>query len=156
MPTPLEMTARRAMVAELRRQEPDISARKIASRLGVGKDAILRDLAAIQAEQSQAAPPPTVLRAVSEPGTPDSAPHSAPGTPADDELLTVACSDQLREDLAVLAQAGHTPDEAVSLAVSILARAYTGAWTFGLYPPGTAPRVRVVDLYPYDPKGRTR
>ena len=159
MPTPLTIAARRAMVKELVRREPDISARNIAGRLGVGKDTILRDIAAIEAEERQ--PAPQAPAAAPEPApdasqeTEADAPAAPPAQPdhaPDPDELTVAYDDQLRAGLEILARAGHTPEDAVRLAVVVLARAYEGAWRFGLYPQGVAPRVRVVDLYPYDPK----
>ncbi|MFJ1653490.1 helix-turn-helix domain-containing protein [Streptomyces sp. NPDC088337] len=78
MPAPLTIAARRAMVEELRRQEPTISARKIAARLGVGKDAIRRDLDAIETEQRQQATIAATAAPVSTPPAPAPAPPNAP------------------------------------------------------------------------------
>ncbi|MFI6249018.1 helix-turn-helix domain-containing protein [Streptomyces sp. NPDC051016] len=160
MPAPLTITARRAMVEELMRREPGISARKIADRLGVGKDTVRRDIAGIEAEQRQSAPDPAAVEPEPAPAAPQETEAGAPDEPPaqpddapDADRLTLACDDQLRAGLAMLARAGHTPEDAVRLAVAVLARAYEGAWRFGLYPAGVAPRVRVVDLYPYVPKG---
>ncbi|WP_416976816.1 helix-turn-helix domain-containing protein [Streptomyces sp. T028] len=166
MPAPLTIAARRAMVKELMRQEPGISARNIAARLGVGKDTIRRDVAEIRLAQSQAAPQPAVGEPESAPDAPDAAPEAAPPAPPEEppsapdappaeDRLTVAYDDQLLAGLATLAEAGHTPEDAIRLAVTLLARAYEGAWRFGLYPHGVRPRVRLVDLYPYNPKGTT-
>ncbi|MFI1767498.1 HTH domain-containing protein [Streptomyces sp. NPDC020800] len=167
MPAPLTITARRAMVAELLRQEPGISQRSIAARLGVSKDTIRRDVDAIEAAQRQAAPRPADAEPEPAPDAPqraeDDAPPSTPDAPPvalDDappgaDHLTVPLGDQLRAGLATLAEAGHSPEDAVRLAVAVLARAYEGAWKFGLYPRGAAPRVQVVKLHPYDPKGAT-
>ncbi|MET9086133.1 helix-turn-helix domain-containing protein [Streptomyces sp. NPDC004237] len=161
MPAPLTIAARRAMVKELLRQEPGISARQIAGRLGVGKDAIRRDLAAIESEQRQPAPQQPPAEPEPAPDAPQrkeldapDAPPAQPGDAPDADRLSVAYDDQLRAGLAMLARAGHAPEDAVRLAVAVLARAYEGAWKFRLYPQGVAPRVRVVDLYPYDPKGQ--
>ncbi|MGW3152746.1 hypothetical protein [Streptomyces sp. NPDC001089] len=91
MPAPLNMAARRAMVEQMRRQEPDISARKMAARLGVGKDAVRRDLDAIESEQRQ--------RAMA------SAPDPEPPAPADEpegDTLVLRLDDGLRQALAVL------------------------------------------------------
>ncbi|MEV4033423.1 helix-turn-helix domain-containing protein [Streptomyces umbrinus] len=102
MPAPLNMTARRAMVAELRRQEPDISARKIAARLGVGKDAILRDIAEIEMEQRQRA-------AEAETVPPDSAPPSTADAPEGDTLV-IRLDEPMRQALAVLRAQVGAPD----------------------------------------------
>ncbi|MET7776297.1 HTH domain-containing protein [Streptomyces mirabilis] len=94
MPAPLTIAARRAMVEELRRQEPDISARKIAARLGVGKDAIRRDLDAIETDQRQRA---TVAAAAA----PDPEPP-APGGAPEEATLVLVLDEPLRQALAVL------------------------------------------------------
>lgn len=158
MPAPLTIAARRAMVEELMRQEPGISARNIAARLGVGKDTIRRDLDAIATAQRQAEPEPAPREPEPEPApvAPSGAEDDAPDAPPADDRLTVAYDDQLRAGLAMLAEAGHSPEDAVRLAVTVLARAYEGAWKFGLYPHGVPPRVRVVQLHPYEPKGHRR
>lgn len=91
MPAPLTIAARRAMVEELRRREPDISARNIAAQLGVGKDAILRDIAAIETEQRQRAT--TVA--------PTAAPDATDPTPQCDTVV-LQLDEPLRQALAVL------------------------------------------------------
>ncbi|MET9122982.1 HTH domain-containing protein [Streptomyces sp. NPDC004528] len=91
MPAPLNMAARRAMVEQMRRQEPDISARKMAARLGVGKDAVRRDLDAIETEQRQ--------RAMA--GAPDPEPP-APADEPEGDTLVIRLDDGLRQALAVL------------------------------------------------------
>ncbi|MGW1001773.1 hypothetical protein [Streptomyces sp. NPDC002520] len=152
-PPAMTVATRRALVRQLRADDPTLSARKIAGQVGVGKDTILRDLEAISQEDAQAAPEPDAVEPEGAPDAPDGAPADAP---PDADRLTVALDDQLRTGLTVLAHAGHTPEDAVRLAVAVLARAYEGAWKFGLYPHGIAPRVRVVKLYPYNPKGPTQ
>ncbi|MFJ8153928.1 helix-turn-helix domain-containing protein [Streptomyces sp. NPDC094468] len=104
MPAPLNMAARRAMVEQLRRQEPDISARQIAGRLGVGKDTVLRDIDAIEAEQSQRAAEAEAAAAPVEPPAPLSAPEGA--------ALVLQLDEPLRQALAVLrAQVGARDNE---------------------------------------------
>ena len=99
MPAPLNMAARRAMVEQLRRQEPGVSARQIADRLGVGKDTILRDIAAIEAEQRQRA---AAVTTTAPPGEPP-----APGTELERDTLVLQLDEPLRQALAVLrAQVG--------------------------------------------------
>ncbi|MFD1656972.1 HTH domain-containing protein [Streptomyces caeni] len=95
MPAPLTIAARRAMVEQLRRQEPSLSARKIADRLGVGKDTILRDLAEIATEQRQPAPAPGAA-----------GPNPAP----DGDRLVLVLDEPLRQALAVLRANVGTPD----------------------------------------------
>ncbi|MFF9238411.1 helix-turn-helix domain-containing protein [Streptomyces sp. NPDC014776] len=95
MPAPLTIAARRAMVEQLMRQEPGISARTIAARLGVGKDTIRRDIAEIEEEQRQRAPqPPSVQTG---------------GAPASDALLLVL-DEPMRQALAVLRATRGAPD----------------------------------------------
>lgn len=107
MPNPLEMTARRAMVEELMRREPGISARKIAARLGVGKDTILRDLDAIEAEKRQRA---TVGATTIPPGA-----TPAPRDEPEGDTLVLQVDESLRQDLAVLRAAKpHTDTEAAN------------------------------------------
>lgn len=91
MPAPLTIAARRAMVEELRRQEPDISARKIAARLGVGKDAILRDIDVIETEQRQRA---TAVASTAAP--------TAPGPAPQGDTVVLRLDEPLRQALAVL------------------------------------------------------
>jgi hypothetical protein len=95
MPAPLTIAARRAMVEELLRQEPDISARNIAARLGVGKDTIRRDLDAIEAEKRQRAPE-----------QPAAEPQPAPDT----DRLVLVLDEPLRQALAVLRARVGAPD----------------------------------------------
>jgi transposase len=95
MPAPLTIAARRAMVEELVRQEPGISARTIAARLGVGKDTIRRDLDALETTQRQTVPP-------SAASTPDDAPEHA--------TLVLELDEPLRQALAVLRGRLGAPD----------------------------------------------
>lgn len=95
MPAPLTMAARRAMVEQLLRQEPGISARKIAGRLGAGKDTILRDIDAIEAEQRQRTPE-----------QPAAEPERAP----EDDRLVLILDEPLRQALAVLRATRGVPD----------------------------------------------
>ena len=98
MPAPLNMAARRAMVEELRRQEPDISARKIAARLGVGKDAILRDIAEIETEQRQRAAEVAAAAAPAEPPAPES------------DTIVIRLDEPMRQALATLRATVGAPD----------------------------------------------
>ncbi|MCQ9178555.1 helix-turn-helix domain-containing protein [Streptomyces sp. IBSBF 2953] len=97
MPAPLTIAARRAMVEELRRRQPDISARQIAARLGVGKDAVRRDIGAIEAEQRQRA---AVVAAAAAPSAPD----PTPTAPHGDTVVL-----QLDEPLRQRRRAGAAP-----------------------------------------------
>lgn len=163
-PPAMTPAVRQAVVRQLIEQDPTLSARKIAGQIGVGKDTVLRDLAEIRQAQEQPAPETGAAEPEPAPETPDidedDAPRGAqheppptPDAPPDADCLTVALDDQLRHNLAVLAEAGHTHEDAVRLAVAVLARAYTGAWKWRLYPQGVAPRVRCVQLQPYYSEG---
>lgn len=102
MPAPLNMAARRAMVDELRRQEPDISARKIADRLGVGKDTILRDIAEIETEQRQRAAEVAAAAAPAEPPPPPAAPEN--------DTIVIRLDEPMRQALATLRATVGSPD----------------------------------------------
>ncbi|MBP5875684.1 DeoR family transcriptional regulator [Streptomyces scabiei] len=157
MPAPLTIAARRAMVAELVRQEPDISARNIAARLGVGKDTIRRDLDANATAQRQTQPDPAAPEATSAPdappsapdGAPASAPDAPPAAPADADRLTVDLDDQLRADLATMTRTGMTSWDAIATAVSIVAGTYRNAWASGRIPDGVAPRILTCNIAPH-------
>jgi len=165
-PPAMVPAVRQALVSQLLAGDPTLSNRDIAAQLGVSKDTVRRDRAEMRQAQEKAAPetaaPEPEDEAAETPRAPDDAlgappeePKPAPDAPPGDVRLTVAHDDeQLLAGLDILAEAGHTRDEAVRLAVTMLARAYEGAWKFGLYPRGTAPRVRVVDLYPYKQEGQ--
>lgn len=106
MPAPLTIVARRAMVEELRRQEPDISARQIAARLGVGKDTINRDLDVIEAEQRQRAAEAATTDQAPAPAAPTTAPDDAP----DADRLVLVLDAPLRQALADLRATRGAPD----------------------------------------------
>ncbi|MFF9097588.1 helix-turn-helix domain-containing protein [Streptomyces sp. NPDC014802] len=95
MPAPLTIAARRAMVEQLMRQEPGISARTIAARLGVGKDTIRRDIAEIEEEQRQRAPQP---------------PSTQPGAAPSSDALLLVLDESMRQALAVLRATRGAPD----------------------------------------------
>lgn len=95
MPAPLTIAARRAMVEQLQRQEPGISARKIGARLGVGKDAILRDIDAIETERRQRAAEAAAVAAVDEP---------------EGDSLVIRLDGPMRQALAVLRATGGAAD----------------------------------------------
>ncbi|HEY6117372.1 MAG TPA: HTH domain-containing protein [Candidatus Dormibacteraeota bacterium] len=102
MPSPLTIAARRAMVEELRRQEPGISARKIGARLGVGKDTILRDIDEIETEQRQRAGQAAAA-------TPDPAPPT-PEAARQDDTVVLQLDEPMRQALAVLRSTRGRPD----------------------------------------------
>lgn len=147
MPAPLTMAARRAMVEQLLRQEPGISARSIAARLGVGKDTIRRDIAELEKAQRQPGPPP-------EPAAPSAEPDGAPRDPFD-EPMRRWLTPEAHADLALLMQAGHPPGYAVRRALQVLATAYRGAWERGLYPRGTAPEITHISVDTRHQRGPT-
>lgn len=165
-PPAMVPAVRQALVRQLLAGDPTLSNRDIAAQLGVSKDTVRRDRAEMRQADSQPAPEPAAPEPEPEPDPLDDAPEDAPPAPPDEptpapdappaeDRLTLAHDDQLLAALDTLAEAGHTRDDAIRLAVTLLARAYEGAWKFGLYPHGVRPRVRLVDLHPYDPKGPT-
>ncbi|WP_435244934.1 hypothetical protein [Streptomyces tendae] len=97
MSQPPAMTAdvRRTLVRQLIEKEPALSSRKIAAQLGVGKDAILRDLEAIRQEDAAAATEPAARE-----------PEPAPDT----GRLVLVLDEPLRQALAVLRAQRARPD----------------------------------------------
>ncbi|MEV4974426.1 HTH domain-containing protein [Streptomyces scopuliridis] len=76
-----------------------------------------------------------------------------PGALPQHDVVTVALDDAMRGHLDVLAEAGHTADDAVRLAVEKLADSYRTAWDYEVCPRGTAPRTRITVHPPYDDQG---
>ncbi|MEV6791278.1 HTH domain-containing protein [Streptomyces sp. NPDC051320] len=130
---PLSISERRSVVRQLSDQR--LSARAIAAKLGVGKDTVRRDLEALR----QDPPPP--------------APTGAPVACADQ--VTVAYDDKLRADLAVLAEAGLSPEGAIRFAVGIVSYSYRAAWERGICPRGVAPLIRTTTARPGSQKEAT-
>ncbi|WP_435252067.1 helix-turn-helix domain-containing protein [Streptomyces tendae] len=146
---------RRAKVAQLRKDEPDLSHRDMAQRLGISKDTVRRDLEALDADVAQTAPPAdetqtpdappvahTAPQASEETEPPDepSAAMEAPSAPAPplpvrqaDPLAGMDVSQwrALRRDLAILAQTGRAPEALVHQAVVAMAHAYKQALAAG-------------------------
>ncbi|MFF5435186.1 HTH domain-containing protein [Streptomyces griseofuscus] len=108
MPAPLTIAARRAMVEQLMRQEPGISQRTIAARLGVGKDTVRRDVDAIETEQRQRAPEPPAAGLDPAPEPPGAAPEAAP----DADRLVLILDEPLRQALAILRATRGAPSTA--------------------------------------------
>lgn len=148
--------ARRARVAQERAADPTVSARALAHLLGVSKDTVRADLRHLAAHGSggevatqppAAAPAPAgepVDLATSPPrhlpgesGGVASQPPGEVAMPGD--VLPVAVSADLAEDLAVLAEAGLTPGEAIAMAVRHVANAVLCAWDFQDWPRGELP-----------------
>ncbi|MFJ2178914.1 hypothetical protein ACIOHE_39225 [Streptomyces sp. NPDC087851] len=146
--TDMSRDDRRAAVRQLDRE--GLSARAIAARLNIGKDTVRRDLAAL----SQDAPPPDsrlttalvglLLLGRVRHGAPAAERH---GSPADELAtggrLTVALTPELREHLDVLAEAGHSPEDAVRYAAEVLADTYRHAWDYDRCPRGVRPTIRI-------------
>ncbi|MEU3413759.1 helix-turn-helix domain-containing protein [Streptomyces sp. NPDC006658] len=101
------------------------SLREIAGELGVSKDTVSRDLAAMRRDE-----------------TPDATPDSGSATDPAPRLI-LPLSRYMADDLAVLAEAGHSEQEAVRLALAMLANAYRRAWLRGIAPRGQRPRIVV-------------
>ncbi|MET9158266.1 hypothetical protein ABZX56_11110 [Streptomyces parvulus] len=94
-PTAMTADVRRTLVRQLVTKDPTLSSRKIAAHLGVGKDAILRDLEAIRQEDAAAKTPPAATE-----------PQPAP----DDGRLVLVLDEPLRQALAVLRATRARPD----------------------------------------------
>lgn len=125
MTATLTQKTRARLRAKVRRlAEQNLSNRVIAVKAGVSESTVRRWRAGDAAVTQQAAPP--------------DAPHDAPS-----DALTVALDDELRDHLAVLAEAGHDAQAAVTRALELVADAYRYAWDYGLAERGTPPNLRV-------------
>ncbi|MBZ6259728.1 HTH domain-containing protein [Streptomyces olivaceus] len=163
---------RRARVARLRHNEPDLSHRDIAQRLGISKDTVRRDLEALDADVAQTAPAVDEAHAQDAPPVAHPAPQVTDETapPAEHSAATVAPSAParplpvrhadplagmdvsqwraLRRDLAVLAQTGRAPEALVHQAVVAVAHAYKQALASGELEPGRPFLISSMQLRP--------
>jgi hypothetical protein len=142
---------RRAAVRHLAQQEPGLSHRAIAARLGIGKDTVRRDLA--QGGAPAAAPP----AAPDAPPTPPDAPSgelAAPPDAPDDAVahdggrLVIELYPGLVEDLATLRLTGSTDEAVVDYAVAQLAGAYRNAIRLGVLKAGDPIDITTISLRP--------
>lgn len=156
---------RRTLVRQL--HEQGLSRRAIADRLGIGKDTVRRDLAAIERQAAEETAPPDA------PGAPDApqagqdttgknAPQGAPvaqlprrvAHPLDGADLSRWPA--VRRDLAVLAQCGRTAEELAHQAITALAHHYSRALAAGDIEPGQPFTVAAMTLRPLPrPAART-
>lgn len=88
--------------------------------------------------------PPVPLHAPPAPDTrATGARQDVPPATPDPDRLTVQVDASLRDDLAVLAQAGVDAQAGIRLAVQLLADAYRTAWDYNQYDRGTRPYIRI-------------
>ncbi len=140
---------RREQLRRLTTDEPGLSHRQLAKRLGVSKDTVRRDLEALAHEEERADAPDAPQ--VSEGGAHEDAPPGAPGdagAPAEDAPgaagaplprrvaqpladMDVSQWRALRRDLAVLVLTGHPAEAMVHQAVVALAHCYRQALARG-------------------------
>ncbi|MFE9886264.1 hypothetical protein [Streptomyces scopuliridis] len=139
MTTYATLAERRAAVASLAAN--NVSLRNIARQVGVGKDTVRRDLAALNRDSSQQHATPNA--------TDGATPRETPAPASHGDLLTVPVDQELLDDLAVIVRTGRTPADAIGHAVHTLATIYRGAWTTGAYPEGTEPDIIGHQLKPY-------
>jgi hypothetical protein len=148
---------RRTLVRQL--HEEGLSRRAIAERLGVGKDTVRRDLAAIEREPApESAPPgaPDVPDApqVSEGDAPEGAPQGESPRPLPRRMAQPLAGIDLskwpavRRDLAVLAQTGRTAEALAHQAITALAHHYARALACGEIAPGQEFFVSSITLRP--------
>lgn len=64
--------------------------------------------------------------------------------------LSVRVDDELYDDLAVMMSTGITASDAVKHAVSLISWAYRNAWSQGVVPEGSEPRIEGFSVTPYD------
>lgn len=94
-PPAMTVATRRALVRQLIAKDPTLSTRTIAAQVGVSKDTVRGDLAAIRQEDAEASPGPAA-----------SAPELAP----DADRLVLVVDAPLRQALAVLRDSRGRPD----------------------------------------------
>ena len=104
-PSAMSIATRRALVRQLADGDPTLSARAIASQVGVSKDTVLRDLAETLPASSQ--PAPEV--AVSEP-QPAPQPTAEARAGAPQGYLVLVLDEPLRQALAALRAQVGAPD----------------------------------------------
>jgi DeoR/GlpR family transcriptional regulator of sugar metabolism len=91
----MTVATRRALVRQLIAQDPTLSTRNIAARVGVSKDTVRGDLAAIRQEDAQASPEPAA---------------SLPEPSPEADRLVLVLDEPLRQALAVLRATRGAPD----------------------------------------------
>lgn len=164
---------RRKRVAQLRRDEPDLSVRAMAQRLGLSRDTVRRDLEELERQGAQSAPPgregaPDVVQrdapvAQSAPRVPGGGAQEAvqfapsAGLPrrVAQPLAGVDLSQwpAVRRDLAVLAQTGRTAEALAHQAITALAHHYARALARGDIERGQEFIVSSITLRPLSPAG---
>ncbi|HEX5567979.1 MAG TPA: hypothetical protein VFY14_13815, partial [Streptomyces sp.] len=107
---------------------------EIAAELGVSKDTVARDLAAMRRGETADATDRT---------------DSGSGSATDETRLTLPVSRRMADDLAVLAEAGLPPHEAVEAAVGVLSNTYRWAWLRGLTPRRVRPTIDRIVIKPH-------
>lgn len=141
-------TVRRARVRQLAQDEPELSLREVADRLGISKDTVRRDLEAMAQDDTapvaHTAPQVTAggaeqgetPGAACDTGTTGGAATDAPGATAatlprriapGGVALDLSQWPELRRDLALLAQTGRSAEALVRQAVTALAFGYRTA-----------------------------
>ncbi|MEV6296258.1 HTH domain-containing protein [Streptomyces sp. NPDC051896] len=91
----MTVATRRALVRQLIAQDPTLSTRNIAAQVGVSKDTVRGDLAAIRQEDAQASPEPAA---------------SLPEPSPEADRLVLVLDEPLRQALAVLRATRGAPD----------------------------------------------
>ena len=129
------VTARRIRVRHLADQRKSL--REIAAELGVSKDTVARDLAALRRDE-----------------TADRTDRPA-GSAPDETRLTLPVTDRMAADFDVLADAGLPREVAVAYALELLANTYRHAWMKGLTPRSVRPTIARIIVQPQEvPHGR--
>ncbi|MDX2681075.1 HTH domain-containing protein [Streptomyces soliscabiei] len=157
---------RRARVAQLAREEPDLSHRQMGQRLGISRMTVTRDLAELARDAAQPDPPAEAATAGavarSEPLAHAEPQVTASGTPAVAQPVTPPPLPRLvaapldgvdlskwpavRRDLAVLAQSGLSAEAVAHQAIVATAFAYRQAIARGDLQPGQPFLIRDVRL----------
>jgi hypothetical protein len=125
----------RATARQLADQQ--ISNREIGRRLGISKDKVKRLLDELVAERDTVAGHAEPDRAGAEPGRAT----GSPAEPADAGRLALDLTDDVRDDLAVLAAGGLSEQDAVACSLSYIANAVRSAWDYGVCPHGQLPAI---------------
>jgi IS30 family transposase len=152
------VTARRETALRMKRD--GASLRDIARHLGVSKDTVRRDLAAIErdtmrqpdqrnaTDQTPSETPCDTSRATG--GTPcDTTPETHETPPASSNpQLSIEVDAKLRRDLDTMTGTGMTDWQAIATAVHFIAGIYRTSWAHGAVPDGIAPRIVTASVLP--------
>jgi hypothetical protein len=141
----MDLTQRRATVLRLSRD--GLSLRAIATRVGISKDTVSRDLAAAEGDTTRQEDAADETAAETHQTAAET--HETPQEATPRDWLAITLDADLCDHLAVLLSTGRTLSAAIREAVEHYADAHRTAWDYGQCPRGTAPRIYGANYRPY-------